>query len=47
MTRRQDKREKLLQIAVDMYASNGSFTARDLTLAAGMNIASLDRKSVV
>lgn len=42
MTRRQDKREKLLQIAVDMYARNGSFTARDLTLAAGMNIASLN-----
>ena len=42
MTRRQDKREKLLRIAVDMYARNGSFTARDLTLAAGMNIASLN-----
>ena len=42
MTRRQDKREKLLQIAVDMYARNGSFTARDLTMAAGMNIASLN-----
>ena len=42
MSKRQDKREKLLQIAVEMYGRDGSFTARDLTAAAGMNIASLN-----
>ncbi len=42
MSKRQDRREKLLQIAVGMYGRDGSFTARDLTAAAGMNIASLN-----
>jgi len=42
MSKRDDKREKLLRIAVEMYGRDGSFTARDLTSAAGMNIASLN-----
>ncbi len=42
MSRREDKREQLLRIAVDMYSREGDFTARDLTARAGMNIASLN-----